>query len=113
MHNDCIFCKILDGSIPSDKVHEDDEYLAFKDINPAAPVHVLVIPKRHIPSLSEAAPDDRQLLGGLMLAAGETAKKIGLEDYRLIINNGPGAGQTVFHIHAHILGGKKLGEKLL
>lgn len=109
----CIFCKIVDGGIPSSKVYEDDDFLAFRDINPAAPVHILVIPKRHIARLSEAETADGILLGRLMLLVGHIAKEQGLSSYRLIINDGEGAGQTVFHLHAHILSGREMGEKLL
>lgn len=113
MEQDCIFCRIVGGEIPSTKVYEDDEFLAFRDIRPAAPVHILVIPKRHIPRLSECGPGDRDVLGGLMLCAGHIARMNELDSFRLIINDGAGAGQTVFHLHAHILGGEKLSEKLL
>ncbi len=113
MSQDCIFCRIVAGEIPSDKVYEDDNFLVFKDIRPAAPVHLLAIPKRHIARLSEAGADDRSLLGDLMLTIGHVAREQGLESYRLIVNDGAGAGQTVFHLHAHILSGRQLGEKLL
>lgn len=113
MEDNCIFCKIVKGEIPSTRVFENDEFLAFKDRNPAAPVHVLVIPKRHIPRLSAASAEDAPLLGNMLVAVGLTAKELGLENYRLIINDGAGAGQTVFHLHAHILSGKELGERLL
>ncbi len=113
MHQDCLFCKIVAGQIPSAKVYEDDAYFVFKDINPAAPVHWLVVPKRHLDRLAAAADRDRDLLGGLLLAAHKAAKANAIGDYRLIINDGPGAGQTVFHLHAHILAGPALGEKLL
>lgn len=113
MQDACVFCKIVKGDIPSSKVFENDEFLAFKDINPAAPVHILVIPKRHIPRLSDAGEGDAALLGNLLLAVGAVARELGLESYRLIINDGAGAGQTVFHLHAHILGGRELSEKLL
>lgn len=113
MSRDCVFCRIIQGEIPSSKVYEDDNFLVFKDIHPAAPVHLLAIPKRHIARLSEAGPEDRDLLGGLMLAVGHVAREQGLDAYRLIVNDGEGAGQTVFHLHAHILSGRRLGEKLL
>lgn len=113
MNDDCVFCKIIKGDLPSAKVYEDDEFFAFKDINPAAPVHVLLTPKTHIPRLSEAKPADAGMLGRFMLAVGEIARKLGLDSYRLIINDGAGAGQTVFHLHAHILSGKEMGEKLV
>lgn len=113
MANDCIFCRILAGEIPSTRVYEDDRFLVFKDINPAAPVHLLVIPKKHIARLSEAGPDDRELLGELLLTVGHVVREQELDAYRLIINDGAGAGQTVFHLHAHILAGRDLGEKLI
>lgn len=113
MKDDCIFCKILRGELPSQKVYEDDEFLAFKDINPAAPVHVLAVPKRHIDRLSKAAPDDAAMLGRYMLIIGHIARELELSDYRLIINDGARAGQTVFHLHAHILGGREMGERLV
>lgn len=113
MANDCIFCRILAGEIPSARVYEDDRFLVFKDINPAAPVHLLIVPKKHIARLSEAGAEDRDLLGEMMLTVGHVAREQGLDAYRLIINDGAGAGQTVFHLHAHILSGRELGEKLL
>lgn len=113
MEDNCVFCKIVQGEIPSTKVYENEDFIAFNDINPAAPVHVLVIPKRHVPRLSEAGREDTAMLGNMLITIGLTAKKLGLDSYRLIINDGAGAGQTVFHLHAHILGGKELSEKLL
>lgn len=113
MSENCIFCRIVGGEIPSTKVYGDDNFLAFKDINPAAPVHLLVVPKKHIARLSEAKAEDAALLGQLMLTVGHIAREQGLDAYRLIINDGEGAGQTVFHLHAHILSGRTLGEKLL
>ncbi len=105
---DCIFCKILDGSIPSDKVYEDDEVYAFRDIHPKAPTHVLVIPRQHVPTLSDAR--DEKLLGMLMnrvrMIADDVLK---LEaGWRVVINVRAGGGQEVYHLHVHILGGKKL-----
>ncbi len=113
MAQDCIFCNIVSGDIPSTKVYEDDDFLVFKDINPAAPVHLLAIPKRHIARLSEARPEDAGILGRLMLTVGVVAREQSLDAYRLIINDGAGAGQTVFHLHAHILAGRQLSEKLI
>lgn len=113
MEQDCIFCRIIRGEIPSTKVYEDDAFLVFKDINPAAPVHLLAIPKTHVARLSEAKPEHRDLLGNLLLTVGHVAREQELDSYRLIVNDGPGAGQTVFHLHAHILSGRELGEKLL
>ncbi|MCD8141644.1 MAG: histidine triad nucleotide-binding protein [Planctomycetaceae bacterium] len=113
MAENCIFCRIVRGEIPSTTVYDSEEFIAFTDINPAAPVHLLVVPKRHIARLSEAVAEDEGLLGRFMLAIGEVVRKNNIGDYRLIINDGPGAGQTVFHLHAHILSGRQLGEKLL
>lgn len=112
-NEECIFCRIVKGEIPSSKVYEDENYLVFKDIKPAAPVHLLVIPKRHVPRLSACGEGDRDLLAGLMLTAGTVAKQEKVDSFRFIINDGSDAGQTVFHLHAHILGGANLGEKLL
>jgi len=103
-----IFKKIIDGDIPSDKVYEDDDVLAFKDVNPAAPVHILVIPKKEIVNLYDAADDDAALLGKLMLTARRVAEQEGLSDFRLVMNNGGGAGQSVFHMHLHFIGGRPL-----
>ena len=103
-----IFKKIIDGEIPSDKVYEDEEVLAFRDINPAAPVHILVIPKKEIVNLYDAEDGDAALLGRLMLAARKVAQEQGLDDFRLVMNNGAGAGQTVFHMHIHVIGGRAL-----
>ena len=106
---DCLFCKIIDGEIPATKVEEDAHFFAFRDINPQAPTHVLAIPKQHVATLNDA--DDAALLGELLLFARDVAKAEGLADdgYRVVINTNAGAGQTVFHIHAHILGGRPLG----
>lgn len=113
MSQDCIFCRIAKQEIPSTKVYEDDSFIVFKDINPAAPVHLLAIPKKHVARLSEAGPEDRGMLGDLMLVIGHVAREQGLDSYRLIVNDGAGAGQTVFHLHAHILSGREMSEKLL
>ena len=106
--NPTIFGKILRGEIPSDSVYEDDHCLAFRDINPAAPTHILIIPKKHIVNLLSAQDDDAALLGQMMIAAGKIAHEQGLDEdgFRLVINNGEGAGQTVFHLHMHILSGR-------
>jgi histidine triad (HIT) family protein len=106
-----IFGKIIAGEIPTEFVYEDEHCVAINDINPQAPVHVLVIPKRAIPRLVDAGEDDRELLGHLMVAAGRVARQLGVGDaFRLIINNGEGAGQTVFHLHLHIIAGSDLAE---
>lgn len=113
MADDCVFCRIINGEIPSTKVYEDDDFLAFKDINPATPVHLLVVPKTHIARLSEAKREDAPLLGRLLLTVGHIAREQNIDSYRLIINDGSAAGQTVFHLHAHILSGGQLGERLI
>lgn len=103
---DCIFCKIARGEIPSKKVYEDDDLFAFHDINPLAPVHFMIIPKQHIPSLNEADMSHQALLGKLMAKAGEMARSQGLTDgFRTIINTGRIGRQEVYHLHIHILGG--------
>lgn len=104
--SETLFSKIINREIEADIIYEDDEALAFRDINPQAPVHFLVIPKKAIPKLSDAEDGDRALLGHLMLVARRVAAQEGLDDYRLNINNGPGANQTVFHLHLHVLGGR-------
>jgi histidine triad (HIT) family protein len=108
--NNTIFGKIIRGEIPADKVYEDDRALAFKDINPAAPVHILVIPKEHVVNLLDAEEEHAELLGHLMLVAAKVAREQGLEEdgFRLVANNGAGAGQTVFHLHLHVIGGRSL-----
>ncbi|RKN86965.1 histidine triad nucleotide-binding protein [Paenibacillus ginsengarvi] len=108
---DCIFCKIVKGEIPSRKVFENDRVLAFHDIQPAAPVHALVIPKKHIASMNEAEEEDQEVLGELLLTAKQVARELGIADsgYRLINNVGADGGQVVYHIHVHVLGGDKLG----
>ena len=109
MPEDCLFCKIVNGDIPAEKVYEDEHALAFKDINPAAPVHILVIPKKHLSSVAHAEISDQSLLGKLLLTANRVAKEQGLEKgFRYIINTGEQGGQTVFHLHLHILGGRPL-----
>jgi histidine triad (HIT) family protein len=108
MSDNCLFCKIIKGDIPADKLYEDDEILAFRDIAPQAPVHFLVIPKKHISGPSQVSGEDEQLMGKLIRIGGELAKKEGIEHFRMVINNGEQAGQTVFHIHLHILGGRNL-----
>ncbi|MBM7334639.1 MAG: histidine triad nucleotide-binding protein [Alcanivorax sp.] len=104
--SETIFSKIIDREIPADIVYEDDQCLAFKDINPQAPTHFLVIPRKPIPKLSDADQEDKELLGHLLLVAGQVAREQGLEDFRLNVNNGAGASQTVFHLHVHVLGGR-------
>ena len=107
---DTIFGKIIRKEIPAQIVYEDDEVLAFKDIQPQAPVHILVIPKKPIPQLSMATEADQSLLGKMLLTARQVAAEAGLDEggYRLVINNGVDGGQTVYHLHLHILGGRSL-----
>jgi len=104
--SDCIFCKIANGEIPSNLVYENEYVAAFNDINPAAPVHILVIPKKHVESLNEL--DDKNLMAELLSGVKEVTKKLGIKDFRTVINTGKGAGQEVFHIHLHIISGRPL-----
>lgn len=106
---DCLFCKIVEGSIPSKAVHSDEHLYAFADINPQAPVHFLVVPREHIPSIAHATGEHADVLGHLLLKAAEIARAKGLENgYRLVVNSGRDAGQTVDHLHVHVLGGRHL-----
>ncbi|MEZ6071058.1 MAG: histidine triad nucleotide-binding protein [Pirellulales bacterium] len=108
--SETIFGKIIAGEIPADVVFEDEQSLAFRDVNPQAPIHVLVIPKREIANIAAAADDDAALLGHLLLVARRVAEQLELADgYRLVINCGPDGGQTVDHLHVHLLGGRGLG----
>jgi histidine triad (HIT) family protein len=104
---DCIFCKIISGDIPSTNVYRDEQVTAFRDINPAAPTHILIVPNKHIDSINMLINDDEPLMGHLFLVAKQLAAQEGIADegYRLITNTGAGAGQTVHHIHLHLLGG--------
>lgn len=114
MSEETLFTKIINGDIPADIVYEDEHCFAIKDIAPKAPTHLLVIPKKPIPRLVDATSEDKALLGHLMLAVGEIAKKAGVDEaFRVIINNGEGVGQTVFHLHLHILGNKAFSEDSL
>jgi histidine triad (HIT) family protein len=102
-----IFGKVISREIPAQIVYEDDRCLAFRDINPQAPTHVLIVPKKEIPRLIDATEEDGALLGHMMIAAGKVARELGVGDaFRLVINNGADAGQSVFHLHMHILGGR-------
>jgi histidine triad (HIT) family protein len=107
----CLFCRIISGEIPAKKLHEDEDVVAFYDITPQAPTHLLVIPRKHIPSLDDMTQDDVTAIGATILRATQLARDLHLEmdGYRLVVNNGPGAGQTVFHIHVHLLGGRQFG----
>ena len=104
--SETLFSRIISREIPADIIYEDDEALAFRDINPQAPTHFLVIPKKPIAKLSDAAEEDKALLGHLLLVASKVAAQEGLTDFRLNVNNGAGASQTVFHLHVHVLGGR-------
>lgn len=108
MTADCLFCKMVSGAIKPDKVYEDAELLAFRDINPQAPVHVLIVPKQHIATLNEMEPSHGALIGKLYLAARQIARSLGVADsgYRTVINCNADAGQSVFHVHLHLLGGR-------
>ena len=104
---DCLFCKIAQGKLQSDIILEDDQAVAFRDINSQAPTHILIIPKKHIPTLAEASEQEGDLLGHLLLMARQVAEDQNLAGgYRVVINNGVAAGQTVFHIHLHLMGGR-------
>jgi histidine triad (HIT) family protein len=109
MPSSCLFCKIVSGDIPAKRLYEDDRVLAFPDINPQAPVHILIIPKQHLASHAHATPEDAAMLGHLISAAGEIARAQNLANgYRLVINTGPDGGQTVDHLHIHLLGGRPM-----
>ena len=111
---DCIFCKIINGDIPSTKVYEDEEILAFRDINPVAPTHILVIPKKHISSLVEINKEDEALIGRIYTNINKIAEQEGIinSGFRVVVNCGEDGGQEVQHLHFHIIGGKKLGIKI-
>jgi histidine triad (HIT) family protein len=111
MATDCLFCKIIAGEIPSTEVYSDDDIYAFRDINPAAPTHLLVIPKKHLTDVNSTDAEDEALMGKLLLRANDIAAEQGLIDdgFRYVINTGSNGGQTVFHLHLHILGGRQLG----
>lgn len=109
MGSDCLFCKIIQGEIPSQKLYEDDDIFAFWDISPQAPKHFLVIPKKHISGPTGISEDDEALIGKVLRKAAELAKENGTPDnFRFVMNNGEEAGQTVFHIHLHVLGGRPM-----
>ena len=110
MSSDCLFCKILAGEIPADLVYESETAVAFRDINPKAPTHVLVIPRKHISTINDIEPDDQEIIGSLYTAAKEIAAQAGIADdgYRAVMNCNEDAGQSVFHIHLHVMGGRVL-----
>lgn len=105
--NDCIFCKIISGEIKSQIIYEDDFAVAFKDLNPQAPTHILIVPKKHIENIAAASEDDALILGKLQLAAAKIAKENNIKDFRLVANNGKGAGQSVMHLHYHLMAGRR------
>jgi histidine triad (HIT) family protein len=106
---ECLFCRVIAGEVPAKKIYEDELVFAFEDINPQAPTHVLIVPKRHIRGLKEARMEDMDILGYSQLIAARIAKDRGIEEsYRTVYNVGPGAGQSVFHIHLHLIGGRNL-----
>lgn len=115
MNSDCLFCKIIKGDIPSTKVYEDDLVYAFKDINPAAPIHILVIPKKHIDSLAEISEEDEKYIWNIHKAMNKIATEQGFIEngYRVIVNCGKDAGQEVMHLHYHLLAGEKFGDKII
>jgi histidine triad (HIT) family protein len=108
--SDCLFCKIAGGEIPVELVYEDDDVVAFRDINPQAPLHTLVVPRRHIPTLNDLQPEDAELVGCMYLAAQRVAADAGVAEagYRTVFNCNAQAGQTVFHLHLHVLGGRAM-----
>lgn len=110
MATDCLFCKMVSGAIQPATVYEDADVLAFRDINPQAPVHVLVVPKRHIATLNDLKPGDAELVGKMLLAAGKVARELGVADggYRTVLNCNADAGQSVWHVHLHLLGGRTM-----
>ena len=112
---DCIFCKIVEGKIPSNKVYEDEDVLAFHDINPEAPIHILVIPKKHIKSLAELKEEDKDYVWKIHEAMNKIAIEQGVmkDGFRVIVNCGKDAGQEVMHLHYHLLAGRKLGSKIV
>lgn len=106
---DCLFCNIIKGNVPSKKVYEDDKVFAFDDIDPKAPTHILIIPKKHIRGLKEATAQDAEIIGYMQLKAAELAHQRGIEEgYRTVFNVGPLSGQSVFHLHLHLIGGRKM-----
>jgi histidine triad (HIT) family protein len=104
----CLFCRIIEGKIPGDFVHQDESCVVIRDINPQAPMHVLVVPREHMESLDEASQKEEGLLGHLLRVGARIANEQGHESYRTVINTGGGAGQSVFHLHVHVLGGRSM-----
>lgn len=112
---DCIFCKIINKEIPSEIVYEDEKVIAFKDVNPAAPIHILVVPKKHIETLLDVSEEDKDLISYIYQTINKIAKENGFAEsgFRVIVNCGKDSGQEVMHIHFHVIGGKKLGDKIV
>jgi histidine triad (HIT) family protein len=110
MPDDCLFCRIIAGELPSDRLYHDHEVTAFRDINPAGPVHILIVPNRHISGVDALEAGDEPLVGRLFSLARQLAEQEGIQDsgYRLIINNGPDGGQVVYHLHLHLIGGRRM-----
>jgi histidine triad (HIT) family protein len=111
----CIFCAIVAGEIPSDIVYQDDEFIAFKEIHPQAPTHILIIPKKHIVSIAKLADEDVVLVGRIMAVAKKVAQDEGVSEkgYRLVINTGPEGGQTIMHLHVHLMGGRRMPDRMI
>ena len=111
---DCLFCKIISGEIPSDKVFGDELFFAFRDINPQAKTHILIVPKKHIEMLTQCSENDKEMLSGLLLTANKVAKDLDVANsgFRVTINSGENGGQLVFHLHLHLIGGEKLSDKI-
>jgi len=108
---DCIFCRIISGDIPSDILYQDEQVVAFRDINPKAPVHLLLVPRKHIESVAELSEDEASIMGHLVAVANRLAREAGISEkgYRLVVNSGPEGGQEVPHLHLHLLGGRQMG----
>jgi histidine triad (HIT) family protein len=111
---ECIFCRIVAGELPSDTLYQDEQVMAFRDINPLAPTHVLIIPKRHITSLADMSDDETSIIGHMAAVANQLARQEGIAEkgYRLVISSGEEGGQIVPHLHMHLLGGRKLSDRL-
>jgi histidine triad (HIT) family protein len=110
----CVFCKIVNKEIPSTVVYEDETLIAFNDINPVSPVHVLIVPRKHMVNLNDVQESDREVLGNMLFVAAKIAKEKGIHErgYRTVVNNGAEGGQIVMHVHMHLIGGKQLGHKM-
>lgn len=107
--NDCVFCRIIQGQVAARIVYQDEDVTAFHDLHPQAPVHILLVPNHHVASVSQVEEADEAVLGKLFSVARRVAERLGVADYRLVVNNGRQAGQSVFHLHVHLLGGRRMG----